>query len=199
MQVICSHRVVSILVAAFLQLLLGLRSLAIRIVIFVVLAGVFAWMIGGSIFPGSQVVNLPSFQWRQQAWNLQVTGNGNRASPVRWRLLAVDARGDVVEQTFGIEGIWREVHGPLVHAGGMLIAAHAERDGTSSWWIGSMANDGSVNARAAASEQEARMVLRGADGVNQPAAEAPAAMPPSAPKAAVPAVPVAPAAPAAGV
>lgn len=171
-------------VAGFLQLLLGLRSLAIRIVIFVVLAGVFAWMIGGSIFPGSQVVNLPSFQWRQQAWNLQVTGNGNRAAPVRWRLLRVDARGDVVEQTLGIEGIWREVHGPVVHAGGMLIAAHAERDGTSGWWIGSMTNDGTVSARAAASEQEARMVLRGADGVNQPAAELPQGLPAGVPPAA---------------
>ncbi|MBM4008280.1 MAG: hypothetical protein FJ285_01660 [Planctomycetes bacterium] len=170
--------------AAFLQLLLGLRSLAIRIVIFVVLAGVFAWMIGGSIFPGSQVVNLPSFQWRQQAWNLQVTGNGNRAAPVRWRLLCVDARGDVVEQTLGIEGIWREVHGPVVHAGGMLIAAHAEGDGTSGWWIGSMSNDGTVGARAAASEQEARMVLRGADGANQPAAELPQGLPAGAPAAA---------------
>jgi len=176
-------------VAAFLQLLLGLRSLAIRIVIFVVLAGVFAWLIGGSIFPGSQVVNLPSFQWRQQAWNMQVTGNGNRAAPVRWRLLCSDARGDVAEQSLGIEGIWREVHGPLVHAGGMLIAAHAERDGSTGWWIGSMSNDGTVNARAAASEQEARMVLRGAEGANQPAAELRQVVPQSAPQDALPALP----------
>jgi len=176
-------------VAAFLQLLLGLRSLAIRIVIFVVLAGLFAWMIGGSIFPGSQVVNLPSFQWRQQAWNLQVTGNGNRAAPVRWRLLSVDAKGEVVEHTFGIEGIWRQVHGPLVHAGGMMIAAHAERDGASSWWIGSISNDGVVNARAAASEQEARMVLRGADGVSQPLSEVPQSVSPAPQQPAAPTAP----------
>jgi hypothetical protein len=168
-------------VAAFLQLLLGLRSLAIRIVIFVVLAGVFAWMIGGSIFPGSQVVNLPSFQWRQRAWNLQVTGNGNRAAPVRWRLLSVDADGHAVQQTLGIEGTWREVHGPLIHAGGMMIAAHAEQDGASGWWIGSMTNDGQVSARATASEQEARMVLRGADGLNQPAPEGPKSAPQTVP------------------
>jgi hypothetical protein len=176
-------------VAAFLQLLLGLRSLAIRIVIFVVLAGLFAWMIGGSIFPGSQVVNLPSFQWRQQAWNLQVAGNGNRAAPVRWRLLSVDASGEVVEHTLGIEGIWRQVHGPLVYAGGMMIAAHAERDGASNWWVGSITNDGVVTARAAASEQEALMLMHGADGVAQPLSELPQSVSPATPKPAAPTAP----------
>lgn len=130
--------------SSYTQLILGLRSLALKIAVFVVLAGIFAWFLGGSIFPGSQVVNWPSFPWQDTQWHLQVTGNGNRPAPIRWRLYRQSADGGDALQTLGILGVWRQVHGPLMQADRVTFAIESDNDGTTTWWVAQIDSAGVV-------------------------------------------------------
>lgn len=145
-------------VSSYTQLALGLRSLAVKIIIFVILAGGFAWLIGGSIFPGSQVVNLPTFSWGNRQWHLRVTGNGRKPAPVSWELIADDGQSETKE-TLGVAGTWDSVDGPVFDATTMGFAIRTSGDETSTWWIASMDLSGNVLARKV-SELEAQRLLR---------------------------------------
>lgn len=145
-------------VSSYTQLALGLRSLAVKIIIFVILAGGFAWLIGGSIFPGSQVVNLPTFSWGNRQWHLRVTGNGRKPAPVSWELIANDGQSETKE-TLGVTGTWDSIEGPVFDATTMGFAIRTSGDGSSAWWIASVDLSGNVLARKA-SELEAQSLLR---------------------------------------
>lgn len=156
-------------VSSYVQLALGLRSLAFKTAVFVVLAVIFAWFIGGSIFPGSQVVNWPSFQWREDQWHLQVTGNGNHPAPIHWRLWRESTSGGESIETLGIPGIWRQVRGPLIHASGVTFGVESEVDGTMAWWIGEVSADGTITQRQMSDETEMSGAMRGGDSLVIPA------------------------------
>lgn len=139
--------------SSYTQLILGLRSLAFKIAVFVVLAGIFAWFLGGSIFPGSQVVNCPSFSWNNAQWHLQITGNGNRPAPIRWRLYCQNADGNEIVQTLGIEGIWRQVRGPVLQSDRVTLAVASEANGATNWWIANIDSAGVITQHAVTDER----------------------------------------------
>ncbi len=132
----------------YTQVALGLRSLAIKVAVFVLLAAAFAWFIGGSIFPGSQIVNCPEVEWAGSRWYAQVKGNGSHPAPVEWRIFRTDASGDDTEQRVGIEGVWRQVRGPVVADGALRYGIESESRAGSNWWLVTV--DASGNATAAA-------------------------------------------------
>ena len=107
-------------------LTLGLRALLINIVIFVLLAAALAWYLGGSLLPGRQTVNFPAFEWMGDDYHFRVIGHGTTPEPVRWELLHTLPDGDEARLTLGIDGRWRNVWGPLVHHGGVLIGLEVE-------------------------------------------------------------------------
>lgn len=156
-------------VSSYVQLVLGLRSLAFKTVVFVVLAGIFAWFVGGSIFPGSQVVNWPSFQWREDEWHLQVTGNGNHPAPIQWRLWREGASGSKSVETLGIPGIWREVRGPLIQTDLVTFGVESEVDGKIACWIAQINADGIITQRQMSDETEMSGTMRGAGSLVSPA------------------------------
>lgn len=128
--------------SSYTQVGLGLRSLAIKAAVFVVLAGLLAWTIGGSIFPGSQVVNCPALEWAGVKWHPQVTGNGRGPAPVEWRVLRTDTQGHSTSDALGVAGVWRQLRGPVIRDGAMIVAVESEVDGVRQWWTVSIDKDG---------------------------------------------------------
>ena len=95
------------------QLALGIRSLLLRSAVFVVLAALLAWVLGGTLFPAPQRVNLPSWSWGGAAWNWRVTGSASDAGPVEWALVRRDGRGESRSVALAPAGAVREAWGPL--------------------------------------------------------------------------------------
>ena len=130
--------------SSYVQLVLGLRSLAIKIVVFVVLAAAFAWFIGGSLFPGSQVVNSPEFEWQGSKWHAQVTGNGRAPAPVQWCLVRIDEHGDETVADLSVAGTWRNLQGPHFQTGVMMFGIQSEQTGLQTWWTAQIDSQGRV-------------------------------------------------------
>jgi len=116
------------------QVALGLKNLAVRIAIFVVMAALLAWVLGGTLFPAAHRVNLAPWSFDGATWNWRVSGSGTVAGPVTWTLW--ERRGRTLrEERFGIDGTWRQVWGPLMEDGRMTLGlATAAANGTTSWW-----------------------------------------------------------------
>ena len=153
-------------------LTLGLRALLINIVIFVLLAAALAWYLGGSLLPGRQTVNFPTFEWMGDDYHFRVIGHGTTPEPVRWELLHTLPDGDEERLTLGIDGRWRNVWGPLVHFGGVMIGLEVEtRDDTTQWWVAQIDRDRAVTTREVGGRDMMLGTLRGAPqfGVAQPA------------------------------
>lgn len=130
----------------YTQVLLGLRSLLIKVAVFVVLAAALAWFVGGSIFPGSQVVNCPAVEWAGSHWHAQVMGNGRRPAPVEWRIIRSTSTGDSEAQSLGVAGTWRQMRGPVVTNGTLCYGIESDNEGVSKWWIVSIDADGKASA-----------------------------------------------------
>lgn len=140
--------------SSYVQLILGLRSLAIKIVVFVVLAALFAWFIGGSIFPGSQVVNSPAFEWQGSKWHAQVTGNGRGPSAVQWQLIRVDEKGNDSVADLSVTGIWRNLQGPLMQSGSMMFGIESEQKNITTWWSAMIDSQGRIATHQWNNQQE---------------------------------------------
>ncbi|MDA1261580.1 MAG: hypothetical protein O3B75_01640 [Planctomycetota bacterium] len=147
--------------SSYVQLVLGLRSLAIKIVVFVVLAGIFAWFIGGSIFPGSQVVNSPAFQWQGFKWHAQVTGNGRAPSAVQWRLIRVDEKDNETVADLSVTGIWRNLQGPLIQNETMMFGIESEQKNITTWWSAQVDSQGRISTHQWNNAQELFAALAG--------------------------------------
>jgi hypothetical protein len=121
------------------QVALGLQSLALRLAVFVVMAALLAWALGGTLFPSPQRVNFPAWEFGGSQWNWRVTGSSTIAGPTTWTLF--ERRGDAsaVEQRFGIDGPWRTVWGPRFDGHSMVLglASEAARKGPPAprWWL----------------------------------------------------------------
>ena len=162
--------------SSYVQLILGLRSLAIKIVIFVVLAGLFAWFVGGSIFPGSQVVNSPAFEWQGSKWHAQVTGNGRGPSAVQWQLIRVDEKGNDSVADLSVTGIWRNLQGPLMQSGSMMFGIESEQKNITTWWSAMIDSQGRIATHQWNNQQELFTAL-GTSAVGATPAETPAFTP----------------------
>ena len=91
------------------QLVLGFRSLLIKIAIFFVMAGLLAWVLGGALFPQPTIVNLPGageVYWR--------VSSGGKINGLLWTLIRDD---EEIES-----GHWQSVVGPVIVDGNAWIA-----------------------------------------------------------------------------
>jgi len=92
------------------QLALGLRSLVIRFGVFVVLAALLAWALGGTLFPRPSVVKFDAIDFADGRWYWQLAVGGRQADQVNWRMMVDDETGEaraVHEQS------WSQVAGPV--------------------------------------------------------------------------------------
>lgn len=121
------------------QVALGLRSLAVRAAIFLVMAAMLAWVLGGTLFPSPQRVNLPAWEFDGAAWNWRVTGSSTTAGPAEWTLFEQPGTGAAVERRFEIQGLWREIWGPQIEGSVMVLGIESEEERAGSqlrrWWL----------------------------------------------------------------
>ena len=102
------------------QATLAFRNLLVRAAIFVVLAAILAWFVGGTLF-GKHRVNFPSITWDGREWAAQVIGNGTRADEVQWRLLSKSGEDTWTVMPISETGQWRQLVGPSVDEQGLWI------------------------------------------------------------------------------
>lgn len=116
------------------QATLALRNLLIKAAIFVVLAALLAWAVGGTLF-GSHRVNFPPVDWNGREWCVQVIGNGQRPDRVRWRLLSRAGEDPWVVHPVSDTGVWRDLIGPVADAGGLRLAVATEASAGKTWQL----------------------------------------------------------------
>jgi hypothetical protein len=140
------------------QFVLGIRSLLIKLAVFVVMAALLAWALGGTLWPKARSADLtavgPSavIADRAYSWQVLVIGRVN-AARAQWRLMmrhGAEAPQPVDERT------WAEGAGPVVAADRLYFGG---RDDSGNWRIFTL-ND-SVGApmpdRLAVEQQLARV------------------------------------------
>ncbi len=102
------------------QATLAFRNLLVRAAIFVVLAAILAWFVGGTLF-GKHRVNFPALTWDGREWAAQVEGNGTRADEVQWRLLSKSGEDPWYVMPISETGQWRQLVGPSGDEQGLWI------------------------------------------------------------------------------
>jgi len=114
------------------QAALAFRNFLVKVAIFVALAALLAWAVGGTLF-GSHRVNFPAVDWGGREWAAQVVGNGRQPDRVRWCL--VSRAGEEPWQVHPVSeaGPWRDMVGPVADAGGLRVAVATEQAGGRSW------------------------------------------------------------------
>jgi hypothetical protein len=114
------------------QATLALRDFLVRVAIFVMLAAVLAWAVGGTLF-GSHRVNFPAIDWDGREWAVQVIGNGRQPDRVRWRLLWRRGEEPWAVHAVSETGQWRDLVGPVADPEGLRLAVATESSNGKAW------------------------------------------------------------------
>lgn len=72
---------------AVAQVMLGLRSLLVKVAIFFVMAALLAWALGGTLFPRPEVVDYSRITFQGTEWWLRMLAGGDEPGAVRWFLM----------------------------------------------------------------------------------------------------------------
>ncbi|MDY7110232.1 MAG: hypothetical protein SYC29_16505 [Planctomycetota bacterium] len=112
------------------QVALGFRSLLIKLAVFVIMAALLAWALGGTLWPRAEIVQFEpvSFDGREWSWRLSVGGREN--GQVRWRLMVRDAGGPARPWD---ERTWVEVAGPVATDDMLCYAGRASFNPAEPW------------------------------------------------------------------
>lgn len=115
------------------QLALGFRSLLIKAAVFVVLAALLAWALGGTLWPRPQVAQMQAVAFAGSQWHWQLAVGGARGAPswVRWTMMRSDGNA---APTAVDERQWTEVAGPVVSEDGLFYAGRLAAS-DSSWLL----------------------------------------------------------------
>ncbi|MBL9119245.1 MAG: hypothetical protein JNL80_04940 [Phycisphaerae bacterium] len=122
------------------QLALGVRSLLIRIAVFVVMAALLAWILGGTLFPRAETADGPAVTWRGATWRLRLAVGGDAPGLVRW--LLIRQAGESKPEPWPLAGFdrWVEASGPVA-AGEHLYVAFRDHD-ASEWTLATITESG---------------------------------------------------------
>ena len=113
------------------QFALGIRSLLIKSAVFVVMAALLAWALGGTLWPRAQTSVSPPVYFDGYRWYWQLAVGGKTPGQSRWRLWVSD--GDGKAEPFD-DNLFAEVAGPIAADDGLYIAYLAPAP-QSSWTI----------------------------------------------------------------
>lgn len=114
------------------QLALGFRSLIIKAAVFVVLASLLAWALGGTLWPRPQVAQMQSVHFAGSEWNWQLAVGGARNAPswVRWTMMRSTGNHQAVAFD---DRVWKEAAGPIATDSALYYAGRmSDNDG---WWL----------------------------------------------------------------
>jgi hypothetical protein len=129
------------------QFALGIRSLLVRATIFVVLAALLAWALGGTLFPKPHAAEFraQSAQFSDETWYWRVLVGGKNKGEVRWNLMRQpsESAARVAEETDYIE-----VAGPVLGSDGSLYYAGRVHDSPREWQIICRDGAGAIHTHA---------------------------------------------------
>lgn len=148
------------------QLALGFRSLLIKMAVFVALASLLAWVLGGTLLPRRESAQVfrAVIDGTSCAWRITLGGSrrgpgreGTRESTVHWALV-LDHDGGEPRVLF--DGIFDEVAGPYARGDDFVLAGRPRAAG-GAWQVVRLARDGTPRAQAmvASREDAARWLL----------------------------------------
>ena len=77
------------------QVALGFRSLLVKVAVFIVLAALLAWAMGGTLWPRPETAEFTGvdFAGRTWYWKLLVGGSDDEVARVRWQLMVTPNAG----------------------------------------------------------------------------------------------------------
>jgi hypothetical protein len=113
------------------QFALGLRSLLIKSAVFVVMAALLAWALGGTLWPRAQIARTAEVYFAGHRWHWQLAVGGKTPGEARWRLMISDASGKTAPFD---DDEWGEVAGPIAGDDGLYVA-HRPPHAKSGWVI----------------------------------------------------------------
>lgn len=117
------------------QFALGLRSLFFKLAIFVIMASLLAWALGGTLWPRPEVARFDSVSFLGQQWFWRLSVGGKNAGEVRWEL--INETEDGKNSAFGNRH-WIEVSGPVVADEKLYFAGRASMNPAEPWRIESI-------------------------------------------------------------
>jgi hypothetical protein len=115
------------------QFALGLRSLLIKAAVFVVMAALLAWALGGTLWPRPQVAKFDSVSFAGSRWFWKLSVGGANVGQVRWDLMT----GPEIEndaKPFDSRH-WADVAGPIVANESLYFAGRASLNPNEPWRI----------------------------------------------------------------
>ncbi len=127
------------------QFALGIRSLVIKSAIFVVMAALLAWTLGGTLFPRAEIGDGPATVWHGANWKLRLSLGGDAPGIVRWSL--VRQEGDKKPEPWPLAGFgrWAEAAGPVASES-TLYVAFRDQDAVE-WTLAAITDNGFGTAR----------------------------------------------------
>lgn len=99
------------------QLALGLRSLLVKAAVFFAMAALLAWVLGGTLFPRPERVELPPVAFAGKVWHVRLSVGGDRPGQIRYELMAAPTNGK--PEAVGPE--FAEASSPVVTGDALVI------------------------------------------------------------------------------
>ena len=142
------------------QVALGFQNLLIKLAVFVVLAALLAWALGGTLFPRPEVATYDAVSFGGGQWFWKLSVGGKNDGEVRWDLM-IDT-GDGKPQPLDNRH-WAEVAGPIVAGEHLFFAGRASMNPAEPWRIERVESSRKITAfsmpdRLAVEQQLARLV-----------------------------------------
>ncbi|MEE2680790.1 MAG: hypothetical protein VX641_00290 [Planctomycetota bacterium] len=117
---------------AVAQVMLGLRSLLVKVAVFFVMAALLAWALGGTLFPRPEVVDYSRITFQGTEWWLRMLAGGDEPGAVRWFLMERNGGKTYpqptlhpVDQPLG----WLDATTPVVADGTLYVGFRTARKG----------------------------------------------------------------------
>ena len=114
------------------QFTLGLRSLLIKATVFVVMAALLAWALGGTLWPRPQIADFDSVVVAGRQWFWRLAVGGSNPGEVRW-ILMCQSPGERAKPFD--DRHWRDVAGPIVVEEALYVAGRPTLNGNDLWRI----------------------------------------------------------------
>ena len=126
------------------QLALGFRSLLIRLAIFVVMAALLAWALGGTLLPRAMRVKYDAVQFDSSEWFWELSAGGRRVPDldslgVSWRFMRTPDQGKTVAVD---TREYVESAGPALGRNGVWFAGRTSREPDSPWRLEGVGHSG---------------------------------------------------------
>lgn len=118
------------------QVILGFRSLLIKLALFVLFAALLAWALGGTLFPRPEVKEFDSIFYSGHRWYWKVSMGGKvpGRDRIAWELMMVAEPSEETPEAVGQQS-WVDGVGPLVVNNGLYFAALASHNPNEHWRI----------------------------------------------------------------